>query len=116
MRRKTIVCITTVAFTVTALLAQRTATDYQWDLPPGAPPPRLPIDTPMMPERAELGRYLFYDTRLSGNGTQSCATCHIQALAFTDGRSRAVGSKYQGQVGPIPSHRRATPPQLDVAG
>ena len=92
MRRKALVCITTVAFTVTALLAQRTATEYQWDLPPGAPPPRLPIDTPMMPERVELGRHLFYDTRLSGNGTQSCATCHIQALAFTDGRSRGVGS------------------------
>jgi cytochrome c peroxidase len=39
-----------------------------------------------------LGRYLFYDRRLSGNGTQSCATCHRQELAFTDGRARAVGS------------------------
>jgi cytochrome c peroxidase len=40
----------------------------------------------------ELGRHLFYDTRLSGNGTQACATCHRQGLAFTDGRARAVGS------------------------
>src|SRR5262249_22053485 len=38
------------------------------------------------------GRYLFYDTRLSENGTQSCASCHQQARAFTDGRPVAVGS------------------------
>jgi cytochrome c peroxidase len=42
--------------------------------------------------RIELGRHLFYDTRLSGNGTFACATCHRQARAFTDGRARAVGS------------------------
>jgi cytochrome c peroxidase len=42
--------------------------------------------------RVELGRRLFYDARLSGNGTQSCATCHIQELAFTDGRARGLGS------------------------
>jgi len=46
----------------------------------------------MTPERVELGRHLFYDTRLSGNGTQSCSTCHRQELAFTDGRALAVGS------------------------
>lgn len=42
--------------------------------------------------QAELGRYLFYDTRLSINGTQSCATCHQQELAFTDGRATAIGA------------------------
>jgi cytochrome c peroxidase len=42
-----------------------------------------------------LGRLLFYDPRLSGNGTQSCASCHRQELAFTDGRARAVGSTGQ---------------------
>ena len=104
MRREAMVCITTVAFTLTILVAQRTATQYQWDLPPGVPPPRLPVDTPMTAERVELGRYLFYDTRLSGNGTQSCATCHIQALAFTDGRSRAVGST--GERHPRPTGTR----------
>lgn len=49
----------------------------------------------MTPERVELGRYLFYDVRLSGNGRQSCASCHIQALAFTDGRARPTGSTGQ---------------------
>jgi cytochrome c peroxidase len=46
----------------------------------------------MTPALVALGRRLFYDTRLSGNGTQSCASCHVQALAFTDGRARGVGA------------------------
>ncbi len=43
-------------------------------------------------EKVELGRRLFYDVRLSQNQTQSCSSCHQQALAFTDGRAQAVGS------------------------
>jgi cytochrome c peroxidase len=46
----------------------------------------------MSDAKVELGRYLFYDVRLSYNQTQSCASCHQQSLAFTDGRSNAVGS------------------------
>jgi cytochrome c peroxidase len=45
----------------------------------------------MTAAKVELGRRLFYDTRLSGNETQSCATCHLQAKAFTDGRARRRG-------------------------
>ena len=77
------------------LLAAQTAAGQQtspWELPEGVPAPRVPADSPMTPERVELGRHLFYDTRLSGNGTQACATCHRQELAFTDGRALAVGS------------------------
>ncbi len=43
----------------------------------------------------ELGRHLFYDARLSGNGQQSCASCHQQQRAFSDGRATAVGSTGQ---------------------
>jgi cytochrome c peroxidase len=39
----------------------------------------------------ELGRALFYDPRLSSDGTVSCGSCHQQKLAFTDGRALAVG-------------------------
>ena len=42
--------------------------------------------------KVELGRHLFYDERLSQNQTTSCATCHRQELAFTDGRAVGVGS------------------------
>lgn len=66
--------------------------DYAWNLPPHFPAPRVPEDNPMTPEKVELGRRLFYDTRLSGNETQSCASCHDQAAAFTDGLPRGVGS------------------------
>lgn len=49
----------------------------------------------MTAEKAELGRHLFYDKRLSLNETQSCASCHEQALAFTDGKALAEGSTGQ---------------------
>jgi len=45
--------------------------------------------------RIQLGRYLFYDRRLSVNGTIACATCHRQELAFTDGLPHAVGATGQ---------------------
>ncbi|HMC82332.1 MAG TPA: cytochrome c peroxidase, partial [Candidatus Polarisedimenticolia bacterium] len=65
---------------------------YPWRLPRGFPVPRVPADNPMSEAKVELGRRLFYDRALSGNGTFACATCHRQELAFTDGRARAVGS------------------------
>ncbi len=65
---------------------------WRWELPPGVPEPLVPADNPMTRAKVELGRYLFYDVRLSGNGTQSCATCHAQHLAFTDGRRTSTGS------------------------
>jgi cytochrome c peroxidase len=71
---------------------------YPWDLPPGFPQPKVPADNPMSPAKVELGRYLFYDTRLSADGTFSCGTCHEQRLAFTDGKPRAVG--HSGQIHP----------------
>ena len=65
---------------------------YEWNLPPGFPLPNVPPDNPMTQQKVELGRYLFYDARLSLNQTQSCATCHRPERAFTDGRARGLGS------------------------
>jgi cytochrome c peroxidase len=65
---------------------------WSWSLPPGFPAPRVPADNPMSAEKVALGRRLFYDPRLSGNGTQSCSSCHQPARAFTDGRAHALGS------------------------
>ncbi|AKU91300.1 methanobactin export MATE transporter MbnM [Vulgatibacter incomptus] len=81
---------------------------YVWDLPPGFPVPRVPEGNPMSAEKVELGRHLFYDVRLSGNETFSCASCHEQALAFTDGRARAIGST--GEL-----HPRASMSLVNVA-
>jgi len=71
------------------------STAYDWRLPPGFPAPAVPEDNPMTLAKVELGRRLFYDTRLSDNGTYSCAKCHEQALAFTDAKAQAVGSTGQ---------------------
>jgi len=65
---------------------------YVWSLPKGFPKPRVPADNPMTAAKVELGRHLFYDTRMSVNGGASCATCHKQELAFTDGRAVSVGA------------------------
>lgn len=78
--------------TFSLLLAVAGLQGYPWNLPPGFPVPSVPADNPMTAEKVALGRYLFYDRRLSGNQTQSCATCHQQALAFSDGRGVGLGS------------------------
>lgn len=81
---------------------------YDWRLPSGFPLPPVPADNPVTEAKVDLGRHLFYDTRLSGNGTQSCGSCHQQARAFTDGRAGSVGST--GQV-----HRRSSMSLVNVA-
>jgi cytochrome c peroxidase len=52
---------------------------------------QVPPDNPLTREAVELGRRLFYDPRLSGTNTVSCSTCHMQHLAFTDGKRTGVG-------------------------
>jgi cytochrome c peroxidase len=64
---------------------------YDFGLPAWAPAPLEPEGNPTTPAKVELGRRLFYDTRLSRDGTMSCASCHIQELAFTDGRATSPG-------------------------
>ena len=81
-----------------ALTWYSTRPEWRWDLPADLPPPQVPADNPMNAPKVELGRWLFYDPRLSGNGTMSCATCHIQSMAFTDGMPRSLGST--GEVHP----------------
>lgn len=72
-------------------------TPYEWQLPPGFPEPLVPADNELTMEKVELGRYLFYDKRLSANGTQSCASCHQQEYAFSEPVVTATGSTGQQQ-------------------
>ncbi len=51
----------------------------------------MPRDNPQTPEKIALGEKLFFDGRLSANGTVACATCHDPRRAFTDGRPTSVG-------------------------
>ena len=73
---------------------------------PGSKKPREPLglvpivwprDNPYTPEKAELGHLLYFDPRLSADGTVSCATCHNPKFAFTDGT--AVSTGIRGQKG-----------------
>ena len=61
-------------------------------LPAGYAPPPAPASNPLTAAKIELGRHLFYEKRLSANGTQSCGSCHQQRFAFCDGRPHAIGS------------------------
>jgi cytochrome c peroxidase len=51
----------------------------------------MPADNPSTPEEIDLGQKLFFEGRLSADGTVACATCHDPARAFTDGRPTSVG-------------------------
>lgn len=51
----------------------------------------LPADNPLTAEKVALGRDLYFDKRLSADGTVSCATCHDPAAAFADQNPLAVG-------------------------
>ena len=82
-----------VAETTANRNAQNRSAGYVWQLPEGFPTPHVPADNPMTTEKVELGRRLFHDNRLSGDGSVACATCHQPALAYTDGRSHAVGMR-----------------------
>lgn len=77
---------------IAGVAADTGAETWVWNLPKGFPRPRVPADNPMTPAKVELGRYLFYDTKMSVNGESSCATCHKQELAFTDGKPVGVGA------------------------
>ncbi len=84
------------------------ASTYEWNLPAAYPPPVVPADNPMSERKVELGRWLFYDPRLSVTQDFACASCHLQALSFTDGRERAVGATGE-------THPRSAMSLLNVA-
>lgn len=83
-------------------------TPYQWQIPPDFPKPTVPEANPMSAAKVELGRFLFYDLQLSGNGQQSCASCHQQQFAFSEAKTTSIGST--GEV-----HRRNSLALVNIA-
>lgn len=65
--------------------------------------PPQPADNKMTPARIELGKMLFFDPRLSGDGNLSCAGCHNPLLGWSDGLPTAKGvkSKVLGRASPV---------------
>jgi cytochrome c peroxidase len=59
--------------------------------PLGLPPFTFPANNPYSAAKAELGRYLYFDRRLSADQTVSCASCHDPQFAFTDGAATSTG-------------------------
>ena len=68
---------------------------FAMQLPRGLPAAqwrkRIPANNPLTTEKVKLGETLYFDKRLSADGTVSCATCHDPASAFTDHNATAVG-------------------------
>ena len=62
------------------------------DVPDHMAIPDFPDYNPPTQEKITLGRHLFYDNKLSANQTQSCSSCHVQSLAFADGKKAPEGS------------------------
>ena len=54
-------------------------------------PPVIPSNNPLTEEGIELGKKLFFDKKLSVNGSQSCADCHKPSNSFTDARQYSIG-------------------------
>ncbi|MFQ5803384.1 MAG: cytochrome-c peroxidase [Candidatus Methylomirabilales bacterium] len=57
-------------------------------------PPPIPPDNPSTPAKVELGKMLFFDTRITGDASLSCATCHDPKLGWGDGGD--IGRGYPG--------------------
>lgn len=67
------------------------ATPYDLKIPSHFPDMEIPFDNPMTVEGVSLGRKLFYEKRLSGDNSISCATCHAPANAFSDPNQFSTG-------------------------
>lgn len=83
-------------------------TPFPLVLPPGAPPPPVPADNPLTTASVRLGKALFFDPRLSRDGTVSCATCHHPSEGFSD--TVALSTGIEGRLG-----ARNTPSLVNVA-
>jgi cytochrome c peroxidase len=84
-----VAAITVLALLVFSGLFNR---EFEWALPDGVPLPVVPADNPISDKKVAVGRHLFYEKRLAVDGATSCAACHVQALAFTDGLAHSVGA------------------------
>ena len=61
-------------------------------IPSGFPKPVIPATNPLTPDKVELGRYLFYESKLSGDNTKSCSSCHAASTSFSDqGKATSIG-------------------------
>src|SRR5262245_35463089 len=79
-------------------------------LPKGVTPPPVPADNPLTAAKVALGQKLFFDKRLSKDGSIACASCHDPAHGFADPRDTPTSAGFGGFVLP-----RNSPTVLNVA-
>jgi cytochrome c peroxidase len=64
----------------------------KWPSVPGFEEMKYPADNPMTEAKVELGKMLYFDKRLSADGTRSCYYCHVKEKGLTDGEPVAIGA------------------------
>lgn len=72
--------------------AEPAMTEAEWPSMPNYEAMAIPSDNPMTAAKVELGKQLYYDKRLSGDGSRACYTCHLKENGLTDGRPVAIGA------------------------
>lgn len=101
-KRNVLVCVTILLFVSAFMVACRrnaeTVSGFKPEIQPlpaqlsTYEPMPIPADNPLTPEKVALGRQLFFDERLSGDGTRSCYSCHVCEKGLTDGIPKSVGA------------------------
>ncbi|NMG45558.1 cytochrome-c peroxidase [Aromatoleum toluvorans] len=91
MKTRTTLKLSAIAASFAALLTATAATGQTF--PPLAPLPPVspPKDNPQSPEKIALGKQLFWDARLSGDGSMPCVSCHLPALGWGDNNALSRG-------------------------
>lgn len=82
--------------------------EYPYKVPLGLKAPDVPADNPVTDAKRDLGKALYFDKRLSADGTVSCATCHDPEKGWTD--QSPVSAGIHGQKG-----GRSAPTVLNAA-
>lgn len=93
----TFATLTLIAGTVTAEWEE--SAEYPYPVPLGLQKPRVPADNPVTDAKVDLGKKLYFDKRLSADGTISCATCHDPKKGWTD--QAKVSTGIRGQKGGV---------------
>jgi cytochrome c peroxidase len=79
-------------------------------VPAGVLPPEVPAENPISAAKVELGKQLYFDTRMSTDGSVACATCHDPRAGFADPRGQPTSAGVGGALG-----TRNSPTTLNAA-
>jgi cytochrome c peroxidase len=89
----------TLAVILIGLFALGAGEPVEIAVPEGVFPPEVPADNPLSAEKIALGQRLYFDKRLSTDGTIACASCHDPAHAFSDPRDARTSAGVGGALG-----------------